>query len=38
MNPRIAKALKDEESSGSSEGFQGVEYGTDVSGNVEVPF
>lgn len=38
MNPRIAKALKDEESNGSSEGFQGVEYGTDVSGNVEVPF
>ena len=39
MNPRIAKALKDEENnSSSSEGFHGVEYGTDVSGNVEVPF
>lgn len=39
MNPRIAKALKDEENnSSSSEGFQVVEYGTDVSGNVEVPF
>ena len=38
MNPRIAKALKNEENNDSSEGFQGVEYGTDVSGNVEVPF
>ena len=40
MNPRGKKKMEEEQKNGSSsEGeFKGIEFGTDVSGNVEVPF